>query len=849
MAIRRFHDVDQLTMNSGFLIYRVGPIFRFWQGAVRLILVAALLASATPPGRAQLLSEREAYDEIVRAVSEQLSKPDRLTRLPHNIADLSVAPDRKPIFTILIGSKSEDFNALQRKEAYLKDQGTFLISRFGAVVASYEDQVVLQGQVNGLQHNPIVICGPSAVRGLDFPAPISINRVFHAGSDWGFVFSDGYRTSIKLDSSTNFQTVVSNRAFAPWVAETRTGAILVTRPDESTGYDPNSHLSITVKDQRGLKQSLFKGYQRVGSQLQGLLPLNDGRFLVVSEKLVVLREDEPTEPTDAEMASLLKASEKQDHDQFNEALRAISIYPREQLGVLDRLLAASKDPLEPFQSVERATRYLLESMDRTQTQIKAATNREQLVTTFNSYRQTATEFLQRIEQERNGPLGITLVRAVQLMRNGWQFFDGRWVQRPQLIQQDGAVAILLELEFLNAARKATRGVFRLDPAGRLELLFQHERDSFTPPCQFFRTPSGDQLMFFPFEGLARYRAGTFEWLDQSDEMKSLERVVGCDGEGRIYFGSVSSKISVSQVESVHRAPSGYDIWSTPRRGSPDFWVYRPAAKPANCPIVRLFPVEHTPVMDSSNRIWFCPTIAPEFAVPSAAGTLMSSRPAQLGRAELAAATQGLTNVTVSSRPAPRIFGAAEISAHLDLFCYEQGRVSHCLTNLPLGTVLLASEAGGVIGTTQDRLDRGAFVVQDPESATVAGDLHELATKSFALMTNVAPRQSDPLGFVFLSHVIHLTDYCPSLCLVGDRLWINDHDKVEVYQDGKPTGYQMKLTIPSRKLCLFGPVTNSIGDQRMLIFAPAISEGSSSTARASLVWSAASVPANCSVWTM
>jgi hypothetical protein len=244
-------------------------------------------------------------------------------------------------------------------------------------------------------------------------------------------------------------------------------------------------------------------------------------------------------------------------------------------------------------------------------------------------------------------------------------------------------------------------------------------------------------------------------------------------------------------------------------------------------------------MDRNNRLWFCPTIPPRFAVPPTAGSLMRSPPAELGLAELAAATQRPLDIRILSSPFPRTFGAAEIDAQLDLFCYEDGQVSRCLTNLPLSTVLLAGEAGSVIGTTQGRSDRGAFVVENGQSATLAGDLHELAINDFALLSRVAPRQSDPAGFAYFNNIVHPTDYSPSLCLLGDRLWINDHDKVEVYQDGKSLGFQMKLTIPSRTLAMLGPVTNSMGDPRMLIFRPSIAEGFSSMACASLSWAAAS----------
>lgn len=102
------------------------------------------------------------------------------------------------------------------------------------------------------------------VRRLAYPDYPGISQVFWTGTDWGFVMGDG----IKLDSSTNFQAALPGRFQKSLVIETQSGVVIVTRPDEQTGYDTNSHLAVTVKDERGMKQSLFRGYRQVGLHLQ-----------------------------------------------------------------------------------------------------------------------------------------------------------------------------------------------------------------------------------------------------------------------------------------------------------------------------------------------------------------------------------------------------------------------------------------------------------------------------------------------------------------------------------------------------------------------------------------------------
>src|SRR5690348_7147584 len=148
MADDRFDGEDKSIMKLGVPKHCPASPVRAWRSRIGLALMAVFVATTATLARAQLLSERQAHDEIVRAVSEQLAKPDRFTRLPSNISGLSVTPDRKPIFSIVFGGKTEEFKPQAGKQAYLKDEGRFLVTRFGTVVASHKDQVVLQGQLN-----------------------------------------------------------------------------------------------------------------------------------------------------------------------------------------------------------------------------------------------------------------------------------------------------------------------------------------------------------------------------------------------------------------------------------------------------------------------------------------------------------------------------------------------------------------------------------------------------------------------------------------------------------------------------------------------------------------------------
>jgi hypothetical protein len=775
-----------------------------------ILLLLCLALNSCSSAHGQTLTEAEAYRQITHAISEQLDQTNRFTRLSQNISDLSIMPDGKPIFSILGGAREDGFKPDPAKKVVLKDEGAFFTTRFGTVVATHDKMVMLRGPA-GREEQTFAECKGSSVKLLNLPNNLYPGKVFWAGRSWGFFTAGG----VLLDDATNFP--------ASAVFETKSGVVMITPPDERTAWNTNSHFIITVKDQHGMKQSLFKGYHQFDRNLQGLVALDDGRFVAVTDKIILLREDCPAGLTDTEASALISAFTRKDKVQLKESLRVATEYPPNELYNLSRLLRALPDPAKGYAGLEQSANYLLDSIGRMDSVVLADTNLDRVRIASQALAATSREFLRQLDEVRSGGLGVSPHRAADLMLNGWQYYAGYWIRKPQSIRQDGVVSVLLDLEYMDSDWKPSQGVFRLDHTGRLEFLFQNQRDEFTPPCQLFTNAAGEELVFLPFEGLARHSGGELEWLDRSDEMKRLERVIGCDRQGRIYFGSRTTE-SIGGTGSSYDTPSGKAIWAAFAPNTSNYWVYRPRAKPAGSPIGRLFPVAHIPIMDGAGRIWFSPMIPPTFSKDPAPGNLFGSPAAIEGFRELASVQPRSMHIQGLPQAGGRSFGLAELAASLDLFCYEDGRLYRCLTNLPKSTVLLAGAKDYVIGTTRDRSDHGVFIVENGESATVAPDLHDMAQKEFPLLVRAAPLQSELPGHNFQNEILHNLDYNPSVCRVADRVWINDHDKLDVYADGKSTGFRMKMTIPSRSLTFSGPVAVATNDQRMFI-----------SSGASLVW--------------
>jgi len=794
----------------------VAGFHRRWRGSAIFLLIAFFCPFLC---RAEVLKEEDAYDLIIRGIKDQLQRKERFTPLPNNIAALSVRPDGKPIFSILGGAQAGEFKRNSGRNTYLKDEGSFLVSRFGTVAAVFGDSIVLQRPADTMKpgvNYPIAIIKPTRVELLDFSYDKVPKQIFWTGSDWGFVIQGG----IKLDSSTNSQVTVPTTWEPAKVFKSGSGAVMVTRPPGTTGYDQNNDLVVTLKDSQGLKQSRFKGYRELGKNLQALLPLTDGRYLAVAEKLVSLRTNCPPAPTDQEMKSFLDAWQQQDREKFGPALQAATEYPVEHSQALVTAFRNVRDPNSRYEYAALSARNALEAKPITpgQERVNAALK----------------DFLRILEEVRAGDLGVTPTRLAELIRDGYQYFDGQWIRNPQLITQK-ETEVILEASFVDTDWKARRGVFRLDDRGHLQRLFAYEHETLASACQIFKTATGEEMFFFPFEGLARLSNGKLEWLDRSDEMKWMEQVVGSDNEGRIFFSSGESAAAGGSSGSFNKSARGWVIVGRASYGE-KFWVYRPTIPRSLSPIQRLFPVAHYPIMDSAHRIWFCPTVPPQFAIGPAAGSLAGCEAAVRAQTELSAAPPRSMSVTTLARAPERTFGAAEIDAKLDLYCREDGKIFRCLTNLPLSTTLLAGSNGCVLGTVQDRDEQGAFIIENGQAATLGIGLHQLAEKNYSLLFNAAPAASQPPGFRYLNSIIHSIHFNPSLCRMNDLLWLNDRDKVEVYRDGKPLGLQLKLTIPSRKLALLGPFSGTNGYQ-MLICNPFGSDAYSSQSRIGFLWAA------------
>jgi len=787
-----------------------------WQWRTLLLLIAFF---SSPLGHAEVLNEEDAYDLIIRGIKDQLQRKERFTPLPDNITGLSVRPEGKPIFSILGGAKAEEFKRNSGRNAYLKDEGSFVVSRFGTVAAVFADSIVLQRPDETMKPGvnfPIAIIKPTRVELLDFSYDKVPKEIFWTGSDWGFVIQGG----VKLDSSTNSPVTVPTAWEPAKVFETGSGVVMVTRPPGTTGYDQSTDLVVTLKDSSRLKQTLFKGYRELGKNLQALLPMKDGRHLAVADKLVILRTNCPPAPTDQETKSFLDAWQQQDREKFGPALQAATEYPVDRSQALVTAFRNIRDPNSRYEYAALSARNALEAKPVTpdQERLNAALK----------------DFLRILEEVRAGVLGIPPTRLAELIRDGYQYFDGQWIRNPQLITQKETV-VILEASFVDADWKLRRGVFRLDNSGDLERMFAYEHKAGPAACQIFKTVSGEDLFFFPFEGLARLNSGQLEWLDRSDEMKWMEQVLGCDNEGRIFFSSCESASAGGSSGSFNKSAQGWVIVGRVNYGE-KFWVYRPTIPRNPSPIQRLFPVAHYPVMDSANRIWFCPTVPPQFDITPAAGSLTGCEAATKAQTELAAAPLRPMTITTLARGMERSFGAAEIDAKLDLYCCEDGKVFRCLTNLPLSTTLLAGGNGYVLGTVQDRDEQSAFIIENGQTATLGIGLHQLAEQNYSLLLNAAPAASQPPGFRYLNSIIHSIHFNPSLCRLNDLLWLNDRDKVEVYRNGKPLGFQLKLTIPSKKLAMLGPFSGTNG-YRMLICNPYGSDAYSSQSRIGFLWAA------------
>lgn len=779
----------------------------------RLLAVAGLVCFATLRGPAaptnDFISGRELRGLISRELKERLARSERLTLLPHNLSGVYLSRERSPVFTMPGDGQSAATNMAAALESYAEDHGTFRLVQGAEVMGLSEQEVVLgavaPGRIPGDRECAIV--DRSGVRRFLVPAKLEVTGAVRTLAGWGLRGKDG----ILLPGETNsFPPLLP----APYrEAKAFPGNNEYVFVADAVGhYGAPSEIGIARQTPGGIED---ERYRPTRVEMQTALRLKDGRWLMIGEKIKPLVKDAP--PPEEVMASALQAAREGDREKFFKELTGASIYTPDALAGFARLLVELPGQGRWLQEMQQRTERMVSEV---QANAAGGTN-VALNGAVAELERSSQEFLSELHTAAAGQLGIAPARVASLLQGGYQYFDGRWISGPRLAGQRRVDSVELEMFYQNASWEPRLGIFRLDAAGHLTLLADcgtepkrtEEAPSFNGyaaipivpplfrrPVQCFQSADGQDLVLYPHFGLARMAGGKREWLDRSDEFKSIREVVGVDDEGRIYFRS-------GPRDEWRPSSNG-----APRREEENFWVYRLQGKPASVTVKHLIPVVSEPVMDGSNQVWF--TVQRTSADFTPTFSMISDNPV-VARSMMA--IRSATNQWLSATNWP-IVSRDRFNITADLYSYGNGQLRRRMTNLPPTTRMFAGPTGGIVGAAQTR--GGAFL-NDAQDAVACTNLHELAQQHFSRLWHAAPdRNAPPDIFVPRTSTLGVDGHL-ALFRLGAFLFVAQEGKLEAYRDGQPLGLNERLTAMSpgnhAGLLIYAPLSLSNSPAALLYF--------------------------------
>ena len=758
---------------------------------------------------------RELYNLVAAELKERLARTERLTLLPHNLSGVHVLPGRSPVFTMRGDDPSAGTNLEMAIETYAVDHGTFRLVQGAEVMGLSEKEAVLKTTPagRGPRDSYCATVGGSGVRRWMLPARLEANIAVQTPTGWGFRTTSGIFVP---DAFASFPTNHS-RPVQDATVFTNFNEVVYVVNDQSLHSNDNEIVIAMQNDQGPLEQRLR--FHQYG--VQGLVRQQDGQWLAIQSRIHPLNDGESERQLDEALASVLQAAQEGDRAGFFWGLEKATRFRNDRLAGLGQLLVGLPNWEGEMQTIRRQTEWMQKQliMVTNHPPSRAASSRslDQLNEAAAVFRRDTKHFLEELDAFKSGPLGILPRQVASLIRQNYQYFDGQWIWSPHIAGQQSPDAAEVETVFLDQTLKPHKGIFRLDDSGHLTLLAdcgevptpEHQILNPVPldsPCMCFKSMDGQDLAFFPYYGLARMADGKLEWLDHSDEFKSMREVIGLDVEGRIYFRA-------GPYYTWHPSLNG-----TSREEDEDFWVYRLQGTPAAASRLRhLVPVTGLPVMDSSNQVWFLTRGYPSGDTNKSCGSLLDN-PVTAPSAQL---VRNAPDRRLKTRDWPLV-GRNAFDFPRILWCYSNGQVFRCMTNLASTTSLIAGPTGGILGFARDWDSIGAFIF-DAQGGVAGTSLHDLAQREFSQLMGMVPTQNQLPGILTPRNpMMHFTGL-PAVWRLGPYLCVAHQGKLEAYRDGKPVQLGERLAQLCSKqeslsgLMVLGPVTWSNRPAAMLYF--------------------------------
>lgn len=706
---------------------------------------------ATQATASTCLIDDAKLDRLLRQeIDAALDSPRRFEALPRNIASVFASPRHEPCFTI----KS---TAPNRRASFAGTldrcgpEGVGFRLLWGSWMIGSDPEGGL-AIVSG-DRESVAIIRRDEQRVIDLPKGTDIYQACWVRGQWVFSTSlgfiaEGQRAFPENPPMSRMRAVTDGQRLMAYRS----------RHEREDGSGGTLWIRLDVLEDGRWTAKEFRGVPL--RQVRGFIRRQDGTWLAIGNKILALRQDLAAAPTNKELQAAIALAEQAKWDELVGQLPRLTTYTPESLRPLVTVLRELPDHTDgPRRLGEVFDRVLMSAAEWRGTAHSDLASHPRLNDVLTTYESATRKAI----ADLNGATGHAVHRSphliARMLSDGYQFYNDTWITVQYVVHQESPGGALLRCSYFDerCAAGTRQGFFRLGDDGRLQ---RFGSPSLLPAWScgrptIVRGRDRHLLAFSKGSGLAQLEDDRLVWLEQSPRMKSMDRLIGQDRSGRLYF-----ERSANRHERLD-AGTARQLWVVDLR--------KPVEDPEAVP---MWPVHGRPVVDPQGRLWL-------LAKPPRAGQISEPRPAGLpllDREDVVLSSE--TKLSTRESAAHR-YGHGHDSR---LCCLAKGKLLRYRTNEPVrGNSLIKGVNGGFW------LTRGSGkppIVMVTENALYGGeDLHDLAQKHFDVTLRHAPEEVLPDAYPAVIRTRFRDDRAVVL-RTGTLLWVPHRNKVEVYKDGE-----------------------------------------------------------------
>ncbi|MBU1043177.1 MAG: hypothetical protein KJ915_02110 [Candidatus Omnitrophica bacterium] len=747
-----------------------------------IMLCLSLESIAAKNESSGVIDELELHDLIGEQIYKDLNEEKRLVPLPCNIARIYTSPEHVPIFVMDKGDNYYRASFDRVLKSFLKLNGQFHLMIDGEVIGwGKEEELVIVG---GKMQEGVIVKN-NKTKNINIPKGIKYSSAYNMGGQWFFNSSDGLRK--EAGEPIISEEIIRHSSIIP------AGEDLIVLPENQGKIDKDYIIYIINGKEGAINKIENKNFPL--SNMQVALHCQDGRWIVIGSKIAFLNEKYDSKPKEEDLNNIIEYAKNKDIDKLVPLLKKVSVYDKKYFRDISQELRKIPSQYIHLERLEHSLISVMHSMQN-EDYFNNEINDEDKTRKLNETLNKTTDQIERAINEIDSITGLmspySIRRIGDLLSQGYQYFDGRWISGMRVLENQGAAGVYLLLRYIeNDTGNSLGGIFHLKNDGHLYEVYSFDKSigNYGYNIRFMRDEMGRIVLFLPQNGLARIEEGTLVWLDKSLIMKSMEQCIGSDKNGRIYF----------------LRKDYYNDYS--KHQNKQFWVYKSNFNEHSQPPIKLLPASNKAVMDSKGRIWFISNSDSFFSSGIMAG---------FEKDNFKIIDKKVTWLSPDEKKEldKNELYRESYTKKGNIFCCEGKNIfQYPIFVDERNTKLIPGKNGSICILSEE----SSYVIQE-ENLWKGRDFHELAQKYFELLLRIAP---DKCYVDNASQKKENNKSNMNICLFKDILWICDNNKVEIYKDSRPLFIQKRIDLSDLPVkvdspAILGPIKINSTEQMMIL---------------------------------